>query len=229
MFYSSLAWIMAATVLVGFGPTYYFRTYYGSLPTVSGATELSFLTHVHGALFTTWVVLFIVQTTLVAQRRVAWHRRLGGVGVGLAIAMTIVGISTALASAARGGAPPGVSPQLFLIVPLGDMVLFAGFVTAAVVQRRNREAHKRLMLLAYVSIIVAAVARIPGVITLGPLAFFGGAFIFALAGMIYDYMTRGQVHRAYVWGGLIFAASVPLRLVVAQTAAWQTFVGYLIG
>ena len=227
-FYSGLAVIMAITVLVGFGPTYYLRSYFGAPLTVSGASSLSPLTQVHGALFTAWVLLFVLQTALIAQRHVAVHRRVGVAGIVLAAAMVIVGTMTALAGAARGGAPDGVPATVFLIVPLTDMMLFAGFVTGAVLQRRNREAHKRLMLLAYVSIIVAAVARLPGVITLGPAGFFALAFLFAVIGMVYDYATRGRVHRVYVWGGTIFVLSVPLRLIVAETAAWQAFAEWLV-
>jgi hypothetical protein len=228
VFYSSLAVFMAITVLVGFAPTYYLRSLFGAPATVSGATSLSLLTQAHGALFTAWVLLFVVQTALIAQRRAAVHRRVGIAGVVLAAAMVIVGTATALAAAARGGAPAGVPATVFLIIPLTDMVLFAGFVTAAVLQRRNREAHKRLMLLAYICIIVAAVARLPGLISFGPLAFFGVTFVFVLIGMIYDYATRGRVHPVYVWGGAIFLVSVPLRLMIAETAAWQAFAEFLV-
>ena len=61
------------------------------------------------------------------------------------------------------------------MIPLSDMLFFGGFVAAALLLRANREAHKRLMLMAYVSVIVAAVARFPGVLPLGPLAFARGA------------------------------------------------------
>ena len=137
--------------------------------------------------------------------------------------MIVVGTSTAIATAARGGAPPGVDPLVFLVIPLFDMLLFATFVTVALIKRRDREAHKRLMLLAYVSIIVAAVARLPGVLTLGPPAFFGLAFLFILMGGVYDFLSRRRVHRVYVWGGALFLISVPLRLFISGTGAWRAF------
>ena len=58
------------------------------------------------------------------------------------------------------------------MIGLSDIVFFAGFVMAALLLRANGEAHKRLMLLAYVCIVVAAVGRFPGVLPLGPPAFF---------------------------------------------------------
>ncbi|HEU5086314.1 MAG TPA: hypothetical protein VFT99_02670, partial [Roseiflexaceae bacterium] len=172
IFYSSMAIGMALTVLIGFGPTYYTKLL-GDAPMATFSGEpITPLVHTHGLLFTAWVLLFIVQTALVAQHRVAIHRRLGIAGALLAGLMVVVGVLAALKMAARGTAPPGIHPLSFALVPLGDMFFFAVFVAAALRMRANREAHKRLMLLAYVSIIVAAVARLPGMLPLGPLAFY---------------------------------------------------------
>lgn len=227
-FYSSISVAMALTVLAGFGRTYFFRAFVDAPVTVSGGTSLTPLAHLHGAVFSAWVLLFIVQTALVASRRVAVHRRLGVAGAILAAAMCIVGYNTAIATAARGGAPPGVDPMVFLVVPLVDLVLFAGFVTAALLARRNREAHKRLMLLAYTSIMAAATARIPGVLPYGPFVFFGLALLFAAAGVVYDLATRRRVHPVYLWGGALLAASVPLRLMLSGTPAWRAFAEFLV-
>ena len=223
VFYTSMAIVMALTVFIGFSRTYYLRGYFDSA-TFSGATALSPLVHLHGIVFTGWILLFIVQTGLIAARRIRIHRRLGYASIALATAMVVVGLRTAFAGAARGSAPPGVDPIVFLVVPFFDMVLFAGFVAAAVLKRRDSEAHKRLMILAYVSIITAGVARLPGVLPLGPLGFFGLAFLFAVAGMMYDRVSRGRIHRVYVWGGAIFVLSVPLRLALSTTEAWRAFV-----
>jgi hypothetical protein len=160
---------------------------------------------------------------------VAVHRRLGISGGVLAALMVVVGTLTALKTAARGAAPTSPDPLSFLVIPLTDMVLFSSFVIAALRQRKNREAHKRLMLLAYVSIIVAAVARLPGLLTLGPPAFFGLGLSFMVAGVVYDVVTRGRVHPVYIWGGSALVLSVPLRLALANTAAWQAFAAAIVG
>ncbi len=227
LFYSGMAVAMSLTVFAGFAPTYYLRTYFGATPTVSGSTTLSPLLHLHGLLFTGWVLLFIVQTALVANHRVGIHRRLGVAGAVLAAAMIVIGVSTAIAAAAQAAAPPGVDALQFLAIPLTDMVLFATFVGAALWQRRNKEAHKRLMLLAYMSIIVAAVARLPGVAPLGPLVFFGLALLFLVAGVAYDWASRRRVHAAYLWGGALLVASVPLRLMISATATWRAVAEFL--
>jgi len=216
-----MAIAMGLTVFAGFASTYYLRFFTGGPKATLTKGPFTALVHVHGALFTAWVLLFIVQTALVASRRVAVHRRLGVAGAVLAAAMVVAGTFIAIATAARGSAPAGVDPLAFLVIPIFDMVLFATFVTAALALRRDRETHKRLMLLAYVSIIVAAVGRLPGVLLLGPPAIFGLSFLFVVAGGIYDFLSRRRVHKAYLWGGALIVVSVPVRLAISGTGAWR--------
>ena len=229
VFYSGMAIAMALTVFVGFAPTYYLRNYFGAPTTVSGAVTLTPLAHLHGVVFTGWVLLFLVQTALVAGHRVAVHRRLGIAGGVLAAVMVVLGVTTAIMAAARGSAPPGVDPLVFLAIPLTDMVVFPIFVAGALWWRRYKETHKRLMMLAYISIIVAAVARLPGVLPLGPLGFFGLAFVFLLVAILYDLLSRRRVHPAYLWGGALLVVSVPARLIVSGTAAWRSLAEFLVG
>ena len=219
---------MALTVFAGFAPTFYLRPAFSNRPTITGATSLTTLAQIHGVVFTLWVILFIVQTALVARQRLATHRRLGIAGGFLAATMVILGVITAIKAAARGSAPPGADALSFLIVPLTDMVLFPFFVTAALWLRRDKEAHKRLMVLAYVSMLAAATARLPGIGPLGPFAYFALAFVFILAGVVYDLLTRKRIHPVYIWGGLLLAASVPLRLMLSGTAVWKSFAEFLV-
>jgi hypothetical protein len=68
-----MAIVAALTVFVGFAPTYFLKALFG-------APSLSPLLHVHGLLFTSWIVLLAAQTALVAGRRTDVHRRLGLAG-----------------------------------------------------------------------------------------------------------------------------------------------------
>lgn len=227
LFYGSMAVVLALVVFAGFGPTYYWRFFSGGpQATVSGG-PFSLLVHLHGALFTAWVLLFVAQTALVATRRVAVHRRLGIAGATLAAAMVVAGTATAIATARRGGSAPGMDPLTFLAIPLFDMVVFAALVGTALFWRKHRETHKRLMLLAYISIITAAIARIGGIATMGPPAFFGLMLLFVVCGVVYDLASRRQVHRAYLWGGAFIVVSVPVRLTISGTAAWHAFATFL--
>lgn len=222
-FYSGIAIYMALLTFIGFAPTFYLRSLFGAPPSVTGMITITPLVIAHGVIFTAWVLLFLLQTRLIASRNVALHRRIGSAGVALAVAMIAVGLPTAFRAAARGSAPPGMEPEVFLVVPVADLVLFAGFVIAAVLRRREKELHKRLMLMAYCSIIPAAVGRLPGIIALGPPALFALAFLPAIAGAVYDKWSRGRVTPIYWWGIAILYLSIPGRLGVAMTPMWRAF------
>ena len=118
LFYGSIAVALALTVFVGFGPTYLFPIFTGSAQATLTGGPVTPLVHVHAALFSAWVLLFIAQTTLVAKRKLAVHRRLGIAGGVLAVLMVVVGTLTALKKSARGEAPAGIDPLQFLMIPL---------------------------------------------------------------------------------------------------------------
>jgi hypothetical protein len=215
-FFSGMAMLFLVTVLVGFARTYYLRAYFQS-------PELDWVRHAHGAIFTAWLVLLIIQTTLVAARRTDVHRRLGVLGLALAIAMIVVGTATALLRARLIQLPPGAPPPLaFLTIPLGDLVVFAILFGLAYKWRRRLDFHKRLMLLATIAILPAAVARLPlaFIQEIGPLAFFGLADSFVIVCALFDIATRGRVHPATLWGGLFLIVSHPLRLIIGTTPVW---------
>ena len=222
-FYSGMAVVFAVTVFGGFARTYYLRSYFES-------PELDWLRHVHGFVFTAWLVFLVMQTTLVAGRRTDLHRRTGVFGVVIAVAMIAVGTITALMRAKLLTLPPGAPPPLaFLTIPLGDLVVFGTLFSMAYTWRRRVDVHKRLMLLATIAILPAAVARLPFAFIqeIGPIAFFGLADLFVVICAIFDVATRGRVHKATLWGGLFVIISHPLRLIIGTTAAWLAFAEWL--
>ena len=221
-FYISMAIAAVITVFAGFAPTYYLRPYYNTTPLMP-------LLHLHGIVFSAWLALFLVQTTLVAAHRTDIHRRLGILGGVIAAFMILIGVSTAVIRASQGATPlPGISPLSFLVVPLGDMLVFAILVGAGFYYRRRPDVHKRLMLLATISILVAAIARLPfAIMKAGPPAFFGFTDVFVVACIVYDLVTLKRVHRATVFGAILIIASQPLRLMLGGTQAWLTFAGWL--
>src|SRR5205807_10003508 len=163
--------------------------------------------------------LLLTQTTLVATKRTRTHVRLGVAGGLLAGLMIVIGTFTAIVRA-KGPSPiPGVNPLSFLTIPLGDMLVFAILVGAAFYFRRRADAHKRLMLLATIALLPAAVARLPiGFIeTGGPLVFFGLSDLFIIPCLIYDFATRGRPHRATLLGGALIVISHPLRMIIGST------------
>lgn len=221
-FYTGMAIAMAVTVFAGFAPTYFLKNHFGTPP-------LSPLLHAHGLAFTGWLVLFFTQTVLIATRRTAVHRKLGIAGAILAVIMVILGVSAAIMSIRTNHTPPGLDPRSFLVLPFFDIAVFATLVAAGIALRARPETHKRLMLLATIAMLDAAIARMPGMLALGPLAFFGLQDLFVVAAVAYDVVSRRRVNAAYVWGGLLILLSQPIRLSVSQTPLWLAFGDWLKG
>ena len=221
-FYVGVAVAVLITVFLGFSRSYFLKAYFGT-------PELSLYVHIHGLVFTSWVLLLLAQTTLVATGRTDLHRKLGVGGAVLAALLLIVGTTTAVLRVKGGGSSPipGVPPLSFLAVPLFDMVVFAILISAGLVLRNRPDTHKRLMTLATIALMSAPIARIPGVLRAGPPGFFGLTDLFIVAMLVYDLATRRKVHPATIWGGLVIVASQPLRLMISGTPAWLAFAGWL--
>lgn len=219
-FFTGMAVAAAVTIFAGFAPTYYLKGVYGT-------KALSTLLHVHGALFTSWMVLLLVQTSLVAARRTDLHKRLGIAGAVLAVLMAVAGLAAAEDAMRRGSSIPGLSPLAFFAVPFGSVVVFPALVGAALFLRRHTEAHKRLMLIGTAELLAPGLGRVPAIAQWGPLGFFGLSDLFVVALAIYDLRTRGRIHAATLWGGLFLIASQPLRMLIAGTDAWLSFAGWL--
>ena len=216
-FYTGMAVAVIATIYRGFARSYFLRGQYFSTP-------LAPIAKLHGAVFLSWVLLFLVQTVLVARRRRDFHRRLGIVGAVLAGGIVVVGTAIAVVSMRHNFGSGNEGALSFFAIPVGDMLVFPILVAAAFAWRRQPEAHKRLMLLATISILDAAVARWPvAIMAKGPVAFFAVTDLFIAAGVVFDVVSRRRVHRTYVWGGLLIVGSQIGRLAVWHTAAWLAF------
>jgi hypothetical protein len=221
LFFTGLAVVLLLTVLLGFARTFYLRQSFGS-------PELTSPLFAHGVAFTTWMVLLVAQTSLIAANKVAWHRRLGVAGAVLGVLMMVLGGYVALHPRAGAVMPPGVPLGLLLAVPFGAIVVFPVLLGAALLLRRRADYHKRLVMLATLELVTAAIARIPGLSAGGPLVFFGATDLFIVAIAIYDWKTRGRIHPATLWGGVFLILSQPLRVAIGITpllpwlAGWTT-------
>ena len=222
--YSWAAVASALLIFAGFARTFYLRG-------VTDAPSLSALQALHGTVMTLWFALFIVQTQLVAAGRTDLHRRLGVAGGLVAAVILPVGVMTAIDAARRGVSPtPEITPAMFMAIPMADMVVFSILVGLALWNRRRSEPHRRLMLLATLSILTPSVARLPlAFIQQGGLpVFFGITLLAVVACVAIDAVRNKRLHPAFGWGGAFVVLSVPLRLVVSGTPGWQRFATWLL-
>ena len=89
-FYLGMAIFSVILIFVGFSRSYYLRPLFFRTP------ALSLLVHVHGAVFTAWMVYFLLQTALIATNRPSLHRRLGLTGAFLGSAMIVLGLAVSV-------------------------------------------------------------------------------------------------------------------------------------
>ncbi len=222
-FYTAMSGVFLVLVFIGFSRTFFLRPYFQT-------QALMPLLIVHGILFSSWIALFLIQTSLVASKRTRVHRKLGVAGGVLAAVMVIVGTITGIVRAKTVVPPPGFSSGLtFLTIPLGDVLVFGILVGAALYYRNRLDIHKRLMVIATITLMPAAVARFPGSFFEqgGPLVFFGIPDLLLLPLLIFDIVTRGRPHRATIIGGALLVISHPLRIVIGTTHAWIAFATWL--
>lgn len=227
--------------LIAFGG--FAQTYWLQLP--AGTFVGSPLLHLHGLLFSAWTLFFISQAALIAYGRYSNHRAWGLAGIALATAMLFTGVAVATAGLQdrieHGHAEAG---RAFFIVPMSAVTLFAVFVTAAMVNRRRSDWHKRFMLVATTSLLNAAIARFfflaatgggpglrPGMGPPRPPEFALTAGLLAdsviVLAMLFDWRTRGRPHPAYLWGlGVVLTVQI-LRGPIGRTEAWSSFADFM--
>jgi hypothetical protein len=214
-FFAAMAIVMAGVVFAGFAPSFY-------LSHALNGPALTPLAQLHG-------MVFVVQPLLILTGRFPLHRWLGTAGGLLAVLMVVVGTVTGIAAAARGFAPGGGDARSFLIIPLGGIAAFGATVATAIAFRHAPDVHKRLMLIANVSLLDPAIARMPfEFLAVHPLISFGLACLIVVALALYDLATLGRVHRVTWLGGLLTAAWQPLALGVGETSQWLGIADWLI-
>jgi hypothetical protein len=230
-------WVAAVCALVAFGG--FAPTYWLQLP--AGTFIGPPLLHLHGALFSAWILLLVSQTILAANGRLDHHRAWGLVGLSLATAMVVIGLAAAINTLTTAlAAGYGDSARAFLILPVSAITLFAGFFAAAIANIQRPEVHKRLMLLATISLLQAAIGRVFFVLATGggpglrpglgqPPPLIIGLVpslileLMIVAGMVYDWRTRGRPHPVWLIGAAVMTAVILLRGPLSGTPAWLSF------
>ena len=198
-----------------------------------GSPTLPTLVRLHAAVAAAWTVLLIVQTWLIATRRIRLHRRLGIAGG--ATAAAVVGLGWVVAVTAIGrvldtGEPAATMALRFFILPCQELAVFATLVGAALWLRKRKDHHKRLMLLGTIALIPAATTRVfPPDSLPNTLMMFGLAeVVFVAALCVHDRRMSGHVQAATVWGGALLLVTAVSRPLVAGTDAWLAVAKVLV-
>jgi uncharacterized membrane protein YoaK (UPF0700 family) len=230
-FYSRMALFLVFLVLLGFGPSFYLRGVVPSYPRPNPTLPSTVI--VHGSVFTLWMVAIVAQTQLIAARKHAVHMQLGKLVFLLAILMIPVMYLTAAWQVARANQPPFTDPLTWTIVPLAVIIPFAILISRGWANRRDVQAHKRLMLsAAIITVMGPAIGRLP----IAPPVLIGTT-IQLLLGLalfiplfLWDRRTVGHTHPATSLGFTMGAITVAIPLAVFWfNLPWAAVAAHLPG
>jgi hypothetical protein len=224
-FYLFVTILTAAIVFAGFARTFFLNGFFAKL-------HLPSLFIIHGVVFSSWLVLLVTQSALVSAKQIRIHQKLGYASIAIVVSMFTLGWIMSVQAAQRGFTPPGGPPPLsFLAFQIFHLILFSSLVTAGFVLRDRPETHKRLMIVATVSILTPALARVFLLFNAHLIIFkaLGVQLAILLICMAYDLFTRKRVHAAYIWGTVAFVAFVPFAIFVGGTRPWLAFAHWITG
>jgi hypothetical protein len=205
---------LVAFVVIGFTRTYYSRI-------LTDPPPLTTLLHLHAAVFTVWMALFLTQAGLVAAHRVDLHRKLGIASAIFAGVVFVVAVLAVFQTAISNHvSPSGLAPAQFSIIGFTSVGLFGAFIALGLIYRRRPGLHRRFMILGFIASISPATARVARLLDIQeyrdvviPLC----AALFITACLVHDWRKYRVLHPAYVIGGLVIVASWPLRNMVGHS------------
>jgi hypothetical protein len=191
-FYFLMSLLIVAVIVYGFSFTIDKNLIHPTVPR-------PWLLYVHAAVFSGWLVFFILQSILVRSRKVQWHRRLGLFGVALGMLIPLVGVSTAVVMGRFDARSlHATDAESNLIIPLFDMVCFASTFPLAVYWRKKPELHRRLMLVATCALTAAGFGRFPERVMPAYL-FYACVDLLILLGVARDLLVNRAIHRVYLF------------------------------
>ena len=193
--------VLLLIVVIGFAPSFYLRAAFPH------THQLPALLHIHGAILTGWYVLTVVQGWLIRSQRSQLHRMLGFIAAGYAAIVIVLGILANLMLISQLDSPAD-GENVVVWGNFFTLAMFAVFVALAVVFRAKPDAHKRLILLASMSIVGPALARFPrwpifgGGMEAGRIYAIGGLLVMFALLLTYDVIRRRRPHPAS-WIGMV--------------------------
>jgi hypothetical protein len=219
-----IALLMVAIAIAGF-----WRTYFGAL--FSGRSQTEWVFHLHAAIFMGWIGLVIMQAYFAITNRIALHVKIGKIGMAYGAALVVFGLGFSLMMFARRVAAVGVDGvRGGFLVPLTDMFVFSVFLGAAWYTRTRPEHHRRFILLATNTLLIAAVGRLfggTGSVAARDVIPFLLVWLSPLwIAMAYDWLRHRTLHPVYVFGAFLLIA-LRYRQLLRETDTWMAISHWL--
>ena len=216
-FFVGMACIFPVLVVLGFTPSYQALS--------DGSYKPHWFAHVHGAVMAGWLLVFLTQTILAARGNLKFHRQLGlffaayGAMVWLCMLATSTRVRIVYAPPLEDGTWD------ILLIELYGMMIFGLFFTWGILVRKNTAAHKRLVLLATLVLLQAAIDRIQWLPrgSNGVLSNFMYLDMLLIPLFLYDFFAVGRIHKITLWGSACLVAVQLTAVALWGSPAWHAF------
>lgn len=229
-FYSRMALFLVALMFAGFAPSFYLRDIVPAYPRPNPTLPPSVL--LHGILFTSWMLVFVAQTQLVANRRTDLHMKLGKASMLFAVVIAAMMYVIGVWQVERANQAPFTDPLNWTIVPLAAIPAYVALVWTGWARRKQAQWHKRAMLGSAILVVAGpSFGRMP----IAPPTFGGFAFqmllglVLFVPLMLWDRRSLGRVHPATWLGFGLMATSVLVTLAFLGTGTWAPIARQLPG
>lgn len=228
-FFLLMSLILTGILVFGFGRTFFFRLWYNPNDG-HGPEGLPLFLIFHGLLMSAWIVLFVMQSTLVQSNNIKLHKTLGWIGLVLVVFIIPSAIKVMIDFGPRllalGVPAPVLREGLSLMfwIDVFSLILFPGLIAAAVYLRKKSDWHKRFMLFAGITVIVPALGRLTAQIA--PTQSFGQInwplnwiifFVILCCVPLYDILKIKKIHSASKIGFMAVLTGMLLSILIAAT------------
>jgi len=175
------------------------------------------------------MLLSLVQSALISEKRIGWHRALGTVAFCIPPIMIVLGVIAALDALRRGVTIGPLDPAVSFAIPLLGIAAFTFVIFASWKARRNGAAHKRLILLASIGLAEAAFGRFPWTqLGLPPAAgALAGLGLMLLLVIGYDLLSLRRIHPSTMWALPVTFVLNGLAVPIGMTPVWHSFAASL--
>jgi hypothetical protein len=218
---AALAWLAIFWIIVGVGFGFDLHNYFHEKPAVP------IIVHVHAIATTIWLLVVTALILMVETGNVKMHRTFGWFVAGYAPVVVFLSIWAELSWQALNLHTPGALPPEFLSIAFSGPLCLTLLLPWGILLRRNLAAHRRVMILAAISISDAGFSRLVSLILPSPTTFLGtylyfegGTLLIILLIFFWDWKNN-RVMKQFLGAAALIVAVGLTATGLFSNATWQ--------
>lgn len=219
-FFTAIGAIGIAAVLIGFSKTFI-------IPVSNATFHAPLIIYIHGFFAFSWIVLFLCQSYLIKAENWSLHMTMGMLGLLIAVevAMTIpfAGAYQVERDLSQGLGDSAVSAILGTFTAA---LMFISLVLAGFYYRNSPDVHKRLMLLATITVLWPAWFRFRHFFPFVPNPEIWFALVLAdsliIVAWIWDKIANGRIHPTLLYVGSFVILEQTFEAIAFDSEPWRS-------